>query len=540
MRNYMKHILATSLFASLMFVGSQQLVAQSPDAAIEQAVASGTYDPIAATLDSLVSLNYIQRLSFASSGTLQGNNFQPYEVPSYADDIYRKRIEKIQTPIPLAYNNQVQEYIDLYALRKRALTERVMGLANLYFPLYEQIFDQQGLPLEFKYLSIVESALNPTAVSRVGATGLWQFMLATGKLYKLKVNSYIDERRDPVKSTMAAAQYFKDMYAIYNDWLLVIAAYNCGAGNVNRAIARSGGKRTFWEISPYLPKETRGYVPAFIAVTYLMNYSSEHNLTSVPPLISYFEADTVMVDLKMQLRDVADAINVPVELLAYLNPVYKKGVIPDSDEPMPLRLPTNKINTYIASIDNIYQQQDLVAQASIIAADAQDSDSEQGDQLTRKLHKVRNGEHLQTIANRYSCSVQELKRWNHLKSTKLRAGQKLTVYVNAPRKAEGKLVMKSSPEKANTTALNTSVSDSSTETYQPVEASPAQSSQATASTNVKASDSKIIYHVVQPGDTLWKIAQRYGGMTVESIKQINRLESNDLKVGTRLKVTIGG
>ena len=540
MRNYMKHILATSLFASLMFVGSQQLAAQSPDAAIEQAIASGTYDPIAATLDSLVSLNYIQRLSFASSGTQQGNNFQPYEVPSYADDIYRKRIEKIQTPIPLAYNSQVQEYIDLYALRKRGLTERVMGLANLYFPLYEQIFDQQGLPLEFKYLSIVESALNPTAVSRVGATGLWQFMLATGKLYKLKVNSYVDERRDPVKSTMAAAQYFKDMYAIYNDWLLVIAAYNCGAGNVNRAIARSGGKRTFWEISPYLPKETRGYVPAFIAVTYLMNYSSEHNLTSIPPVISFFEADTVMVDRKMQLRDVADAINVPVELLAYLNPVYKKGVIPDSDEPMPLRLPTNKINTYIASIDNIYQQQDLVAQASTIAADAQDSNSEQGDQLTRKLHKVRSGEHLQTIANRYSCSVQELKRWNHLKSTKLRAGQKLTVYVNAPRKAEGKLVMKSSPEKVNTTAMNASVSDSSTETNHPVEASVNQSSQATTSSNVKVNDSKIIYHVVQPGDTLWKIAQRYGGMTVESIKQINRLESNDLKVGTRLKVTIGG
>ena len=229
MRNNLKHILTASLFSAMVLLYSSHVKAQSGDQQIEQAVKNGTYDPIAATLDSLVSLNYIQRLSFASTGTQQGNNFQPYEIPSYADDIYRKRIEKIQTPIPLAYNREVQEYIDLYAMKKRALTERVMGLANLYFPLYEQVFDQQGLPLEFKYLSIVESALNPTAVSRVGATGLWQFMLATGKLYKLKVNSYIDERRDPVKSTMAAAQYFKDMYSIYNDWLLVIAAYNCGA-----------------------------------------------------------------------------------------------------------------------------------------------------------------------------------------------------------------------------------------------------------------------------------------------------------------------
>ncbi|HNP47585.1 MAG TPA: lytic transglycosylase domain-containing protein, partial [Bacteroidia bacterium] len=385
----MKQLLAASLLGSVMLCCSLQVVAQDENPVLEQALANGSYDPIAATLDSLVNLNYIARLNGSASGTESVSNFQPSEIPSYADDIYRKRIEKIQTPIPLAYNSQVQEYINMYAMRKRGLTERVMGLANLYFPLYEQIFDQQGLPLEFKYLSIVESALNPTAVSRVGATGLWQFMLSTGKLYKLKVNSYLDERRDPVKSTMAAAQYFKDMYSIYNDWLLVIAAYNCGAGNVNRAIARSGGKKTFWEISPYLPRETRGYVPAFIAVTYLMNYSSEHNLTSVPPMISYFEADTVMVDRKMQLKDIADAINVPVELLSYLNPMYKKGVIPDGDEPMTLRLPTNKINTYIASIDNIYQQQESMTMASIAASGNQEDESDENASLITRMHKVK-------------------------------------------------------------------------------------------------------------------------------------------------------
>lgn len=539
MRNNLKHILTASLFSAMVLLYSSHVKAQSGDQQIEQAVKNGTYDPIAATLDSLVSLNYIQRLSFAATGTQQGNNFQPYEIPSYADDIYRKRIEKIQTPIPLAYNREVQEYIDLYAMKKRALTERVMGLANLYFPLYEQVFDQQGLPLEFKYLSIVESALNPTAVSRVGATGLWQFMLATGKLYKLKVNSYIDERRDPVKSTMAAAQYFKDMYSIYNDWLLVIAAYNCGAGNVNRAIARSGGKRTFWEISPYLPRETRGYVPAFIAVTYLMNYSSEHNLSAIPPVISYFEADTVMVDRKLLLRDVADAINVPVELLSYLNPVYKKGLIPDGDEPMTLRLPSNKINNYIASIDKIYQQQESTTLASLSTVLSQDEISGEENQLVKRQHKVRSGEHLQSIAKRYSCSVQELKRWNGLKSTKLKAGQKLSVFVNVPKKADNKLVAKPVPQKENATVLASVKADSATENQGQLIAADAPADKSVPAA-AGTQNSKYIYHVVQPGDTLWKIAQRYDGMTVETIKQINRLRSNELKVGTKLKVSVAG
>ena len=226
---------------SVSFGISAQIISDKPPVV-------DNYDPISANLDSLVNLVYIQRLqnNVTPSGT-----FKPYEVPTYSAEVYKNRMEKIQTPIPLAYNNQVHEYIELYGYRKRQLTERVMGLASYYFPLYEQILDQEGLPMEFKYLSIVESALNPMATSRVGAAGLWQFMLSTGRLYGLNVTSYIDERRDPEKSTRAACQYFKDMYAIYNDWLLVIAAYNCGAGNVNRAIQRSGGKKTFWEISRY-------------------------------------------------------------------------------------------------------------------------------------------------------------------------------------------------------------------------------------------------------------------------------------------------
>jgi membrane-bound lytic murein transglycosylase D len=496
--------LSTAMMSSFSGTVSAQILNDQP--VIQE------YDPIAATLDSLVNLVYVQRLS--QLNTPPNTQFKPYEVPSYSADVYRSRIAKIQTPIPLTYNNQVREYIDMYALKKRGLTERVMGLSNLYFPLYEEILDQQGLPVEFKYLSIVESALNPTAVSRVGATGLWQFMHATGRLYNLKINSYIDERRDPVKSTVAACQYFKDMYAIYNDWLLVIAAYNCGAGNVNKAIARSGGKKTFWEICSYLPRETRGYVPAFIAVTYLLNYSAEHNLTPVPPVMSYFDADTIMVHQQVSLKHIADAVNMTPELVSYLNPIYKRGVIPDSDEPMALRLPSSKISSYLANIQNIYQPE--IENKVILAS----MDTDVGDKSSyttskvRKTHSVRKGEHLQAIAKKYNCTVSDLKNWNRIKGTRLAVGQKLTVYVKQKTKTDK--IVSTRPAVKQTLAKNSK---------------PSQK---------KSGDGSFVYHTVEEGDTLWEIAKAYDGVTVEQIKSINRLRSENLKVGTVLKVKVTG
>lgn len=511
---------------TLWSVGVPSSMAQSDSSAIIL-----SYDPIVATLDSLVNQSYIQRLP--DPVTLDG--FQEEEIPTYANDIYRQRIEKIQTPIPLTFNSEVKEYIDLYGLKRRGLTERVMGLAQLYFPMYEQILDQQDLPLEFKYLSVVESALNPVAVSPVGATGLWQFMLATGKLYGLKVTSYTDDRRDPVKSTYAACQYFKDMYAVYNDWLLVIAAYNCGAGNVNRAIARSGGKRTFWEISPYLPRETRGYVPAFIAVTYLMNYTAEHNLTAVPPLVNYFEVDTVMVNDRMDLQEVAAAVNVPYDIIRYLNPVYKKGIVPSSDQPQALRLPTNRMNLYLANEANLIRPS-LEYQQTLAAASEQDN--EYTDELIRKYHRVRSGEHLSSIARKYHCSVEDLKRWNRLRSTRLSAGQRLTVMVNGtPKKKTATNNATVSVSKPVTTDSVTSKADTA------LVASDTAVVPVSEPMTVKTAPeppSTIVYHVVAPGDTLWKIARRYEGTTVEMIKKMNQLDSNELKIGTRLKVATGG
>ena len=493
----------------------------------QKTVLPDSYDPIVAALDSLVSQNYIQRLGSSAAYSYTNAGQKSLDVPTYSGDVYQKRMEKIQTPIPLCYNNQVKEYIDLYAVKRRSTMQRVMGLSGFYFPMYEQILDQQGLPLEFKYLSIVESALNPMATSRMGATGLWQFMLATGKLYNLKVNSFIDERRDPEKSTYAACQYFKDMFAIYNDWLLVIAAYNCGAGNVNRAIARSGGKHTFWEIAQYLPRETRGYVPAFIAVTYLMSFPAEHNLTAIPPLLSYFESDTVMVDQKVSLKSIADATNTPIELLQYLNPIYKKGFVPNADEPMKVTLPANKINTYLANLSSIFKPEGE-SEITNLASNNNFSDDNVVSERVRKIHKVKRGEHLQSIANRYECSVGDLKKWNHLRSTHLSTGQRLTVYIqektNAPKlaaKTETKPVLKSTSD----SVLASSIAETST---------------AKMAAKENEGEGKFIYHTVAPGDTLWKIAQRYNGLTVEQIKEINKLQSNDIKVGSRIKVMVQG
>jgi membrane-bound lytic murein transglycosylase D len=366
-------------------------------------------------------------------------------------------------------------------------------------------------------------------------------MLGTGKLYNLKVNSYIDERKDPYKATLAACQYFKDMYAIYKDWLLVIASYNCGPGNVNKAIVRSGGKTNFWEISPYLPQETRGYVPAFIAVTYLMHYTAEHNLNAVPPVISFYEADTVLVNHSVPLRQISESLNVSEELLRYLNPVYKKGVIPNSEEPAVLRLPANKMNFFLANMNTILVPEVLENKNLAAAPASEDPNYTYVSRTIKKYHKVRRGERLSSLADRYECSVQDIKHWNKLRSTKLVNGQRLAVYVTVREKKalknETELSMVS--KASNDSAKNSSVASDS----MPANAAPADTQNLAANNTkpvVKSNDDKFLYHVVQPGDTLWNIAMRYDGVTVQQLRKINRLNSNALKVGTKLKVQVDG
>lgn len=503
-----------SLIVCFMHSGEAQATGNNPT---DSTTADNGPDPVAEMLDSLITLNNVIRFNQVKETASDGDaTDRPATYPHYSEQVYRQRISKINSPVPLTYNDQVSRYIDLYAYRKRDLTSRVMGLSELYFPLFEEVLDREGLPLELKYLAIVESALNPTAVSRVGATGLWQFMYNTGKIYGLKINSYYDERRDPVRSTEAACQYFKDMYEIYGDWLLVIAAYNCGAGNVNKAIRRSGGKTDFWEISHYLPRETRGYVPAFVAVCYVMHYSAEHFIFPVEPSYNYFEVDTVSVPAGITLTRISEAIDLPYDVLEYLNPVYKRGMIPAVEKEAYLRLPVMKISDYIDAERNLF--------APLVA------ESEHGDSLTvddrpftyeykrvKDRYYIRSGDNLSVIAARNGCSVADLKKWNGLKSNNIYPGRTLAIY--------------------HTKKVKVYIDPPAEE----VQKDAATAKQSTAGNRESSSSLKVVYHMVQKGDTLWNIARKYDGVTVEQLKELNQISDfKSLQPGTRIKVKVNG
>ena len=279
-------------------------------------------DPIAYMLDSLSRLKFFDKLTLQITPNKYG--FPLDSVPDYSDSIYSMRLAKLdaESPFDLVYNNAVRNYIELYAVRKRAMVSRMLGMTQLYFPIVEEILDKHKMPLELKYLAIVESALNPSARSRCGAVGLWQFMYGTGKMMGLKISSYVDERCDPYKSTEAACEYLQFLYDMFGDWQMVLAAYNSGPGSVSKAIRRSGGKTTYWEIRPYLPRETQGYVPAFIAVNYVMTHAEEHNLYPAVPRMTFADVDTVNIKKELSFQQIAKVLGMPVEDIQYLNPCY--------------------------------------------------------------------------------------------------------------------------------------------------------------------------------------------------------------------------
>ena len=306
-------------------------------------------------IDSLLSLWYIKNTmdSKEMRSTVDSDALPVF----YSDSIYEACLKQIPTTFPLVYNQKVKDWIEMYIRRGKYLMPMILGMSQYYFPMIEPVFDKYDIPLELKYLTIVESALNPRAVSRAGATGLWQFMYGTGKMYGLEINSLIDDRRDPAKETEAAAKFLKDLYNIYGDWALVIAAYNCGPGNVNKAIKRSGGKTNFWDIYKYLPMETRGYVPAFISVNYLMNFYKQHNYTPVQVQMPAY-SDTVMVSQKLHLGQVSEMLGISMDLLRDLNPQYKKDIIPGQLKPEPLRLPADLSVKFADQEKEIYAYKD--------------------------------------------------------------------------------------------------------------------------------------------------------------------------------------
>lgn len=393
------------------------------------------------------------------------------------------------TPLNIEYNPSLEQVINMFLTKKTGLMERMLTASEFYFPMFEEALSKYDIPLEIKYLAIVESALNPSARSRVGATGLWQFMYSTGKIYGLEVNNYVDERRDPLKATEAACRYLSRLHEIFGDWDLALAAYNSGPGNVNKAIRRSGGHRNYWNIRAFLPRETAGYVPAFQAVMYVFNYASEHGLQKVGVERPYFLTDTVHVRKALPFSLLADQLGMKLEDLQLLNPSYKMNLIPEvQGERFTLRLPLSKIGKYVTNEEALYTLagQEMKKKEEVLP--------ELVTQPTRIRYKVRSGDYLGKIAERYGVGVSQIKRWNGLRGTQIRVGQRLTIY---PRK-------------------NAAISGSSSSSG--------------------AAQSKQTSHLVRSGDSLWKISQKYPGITIQKLREWNNISGDKLVPGTRLKL----
>lgn len=398
--------------------------------------------------------------------------------PTFTTEEYQERLRRLPVVMEMPYNSVVQKFIDQYSGRLRRTVSYALGAGNFYIPIFEEALDYYGLPLELKYLPVIESALEPKAKSPAGAVGLWQFMLATGKRYDLKVNSLIDERQDPYKSSWAAARYLRDLYKIYRDWNLVIAAYNCGPTNVNKAIHRANGVRDYWTIYPYLPSETRGYVPAFIAANYIMNYYCEHNICPMKTKIP-ITTDTVTIMRDLHMQQVAELCNIDVEAIQALNPQYRTQLIPGSSGPMTLRLPTETLNTFIDLKDSVYNYR------------------------------------VDELLTRRSCVEVDDRLDNRSVASKRRAARQQSA-------SESSSSSRSSASKSSSRKSSRSSSTKS---------SSRSSKSSRKSKKVKSSASA----TVRKGDTLIEIAHR-NGTTVEKLKKKNKIKGNMIKPGQKLKV----
>lgn len=424
-------------------------------------------------------------------------DYEPVDFPELSTDTLKARLERLnaKTPFNIAYNSSLESVIKRYLKNRRTSLERLMGLSHFYFPMFEEALDKEDIPLEVKYLAIVESALKPRARSRVGATGLWQFMFGTGKEYDLDVSSYVDERRDPIKSTEAAAKYLARLYKIFGDWDLALASYNSGPGNVSKAIRRSGGYTNYWNIRPNLPRETAGYLPAFLATMYIFEYAEEHGFKPERPKYQYVETDTIRVKQMITLDQVAEVTDINIEELQYLNPSYKLDIIPFiKDENYVLRLPRYAIGSFVANEDKIY----AFAKAEFDKREKPLPQFFEND--TKVRYRVRSGDYLGKIARKYGVRVSQIKRWNGLRSNNLRIGQRLTIYPRNPVAVSKRVVSKSKSKKA--------ISTKGKKTYK-----------------------------VKSGDSLWSISQKFSGISVQNLKDWNNISSNKLKIGMTLVVS---
>lgn len=446
--------------------------------------------------DSLLNIWYVHKK--AADGNMEEYDMDSVKFQSdVPDEVYIERIKAMNSFISLPYNDIVKNYIILYSEKMPTKMGQILGLCQYYMPIFEEIFNKYDLPEELKAMAVIESAMNPLAVSRAGAKGMWQFMYSTAKIYGLHIDSFVDERLDPVKSAEAAAQYLQDSYEIFGDWNLAIASYNCGAGNVNRAIRRSGGKRAFWDIWPYLPRETRGYVPAFVGALYTMTYYKEHGIR--PEAVQMpVHVDTFKINRMLHLKQVRDLTGAPLEELKNLNPQYRHEIVPGNDREYILRLPYNYSNAFIDNEDSVYTHNAEEYFNPVTIKKIKD-----GGDGERIVYRVKSGDYLGKIASRHRCSVAQIKRWNRLSSNNIRVGQQLVIYRGGVAPASSSASSAPSASEKVTTA----------------------SVPANATT-----------YIVQKGDVLGKIAERHG-CTVAQIKAWNGLSGNDIRIGQKLIVS---
>ena len=491
MSNWGRHILIGLLTALITSVNSQTdtiivdtiVVVEKPDLSFVD------------NYDSMLVAHYREMNHFTlDTGELNVLNLPTDSFPRFSDAIFKFRIGQLDQKSPFSFvaNDATIAMIKLYAYKRKRLTSKMLAYGELYFPIFEEYLIKYNMPLELKYLPIVESALNPKAKSSAGAGGLWQFMPKTGMMYDLSITSYVDKRFDPYLASDAACQYLKFLHSIYNDWSMALAAYNAGPGNVNKAIRRSGGKITYWEIRPYLFKETKNYVPAFIAVNYIMNYASEHNIYPKKPLFLELEVDTIYICDRIEFEVLEEWLGYEISKLKYLNPKFISNVIPKPDSIDFIYLPNFLIGDFIMNEDSIYKYSSLENKYFVAANKPK---------KVLKTHYVKSGESLRSIAKKYKCTEQEIKAWNLMSSSYVKSGKKLSIYV------------------AGSTTNSSSSSSSSTTAKQ------------------ETFSGEYTYYTIRKGDTLWDIAQKYNGVSVDDLKRANSsLNSNNLKTGTKIKI----
>jgi len=449
-----------------------------------------------------------------------------YELPT---ELLKSRLAAMdaKSPFHIEYNPGLENIIKSFLKNRKKAFGKLMAISEYYFPLFEDALAKQNVPLEIKYLAVVESSLNPKAVSRVGATGLWQFMYETGKQYNLRIDSYVDERSDPLKSSAAAAQYMTNMYTIFGDWDLVLASYNSGPGNVAKAIRRSGGQQNFWNIRKNLPQETQGYLPAFLATMYIYEYHKEHGIVADRALIKHFETDTIMIRKEMSFKQISDLIDIPVAQLKLLNPSYKIDVVPHYDDKYHyLRLPKDKIAVFTSNENQIYaylQHEDDLREKSLfqptrtaIAKADTSSSSRMATQSSTKYYKVKKGDNLNSIADKYDVSISDLKKWNGLRSNSLAYGISLKIHTTESVVIKEANVPKVKSNPAEVVSENSRITSS-------------EHKKDTITTNASS------YYVVQKGDNLSNIAKKHN-VSIEDLKNWNHLSDGSIHLGSSIQI----